>query len=190
MKKKRSANRAAFISNSEGGYFQARLSFPTNYPIMPPKMRFVSDMWHPNVYHPSGEVCISILHPPGMCWTWIIFLCISSGDTFTEMRIVLNIVGEDTYGYEQSGERWMPIHTVRCCLRYTNCQHVTEDGFLTVMAAVDVGQVETIVISVISMLSSPNDESPANIQAAVSCWRFRSHFFSTLRFRKTELTRF
>lgn len=28
--------------------------------------------------------------------------------------------------------------------------------------------VETIIISVISMLSSPNDESPANIEAAVS----------------------
>ncbi|CAG8533310.1 9865_t:CDS:2 [Cetraspora pellucida] len=25
------------------------------YPMMPPKLRFVSDMWHPNVY-PDGEV--------------------------------------------------------------------------------------------------------------------------------------
>ena len=29
-------------------------------------------------------------------------------------------------------------------------------------------QVERIVLSIISMLSSPNDESPANIEAAVS----------------------
>ncbi len=29
--------------------------------------------------------------------------------------------------------------------------------------------VESIIISVISMLSDPNDESPANIDAAVSC---------------------
>ena len=29
-------------------------------------------------------------------------------------------------------------------------------------------QVESIVLSIISMLSSPNDESPANIEAAVS----------------------
>ena len=29
-------------------------------------------------------------------------------------------------------------------------------------------QVETILVSIISMLSSPNDESPANIDAAVS----------------------
>jgi len=39
-------------------------------------------MWHPNVY-PSGLVCISILHPPE----------------------------EDKYGYEDAGERWMPVHT-------------------------------------------------------------------------------
>ena len=33
-----------------------------------------------------------------------------------------------------------------------------------------VAQVETIMISIISMLSSPNDESPANIDAAKQ-WR-------------------
>jgi ubiquitin-conjugating enzyme E2 G1 len=27
-------------------------------------MKFVTDIWHPNVY-PDGRVCISILHPPG-----------------------------------------------------------------------------------------------------------------------------
>ncbi|KAI9209918.1 ubiquitin-conjugating enzyme/RWD-like protein [Polychytrium aggregatum] len=96
----------------EGGFFNARLSFPESYPMMPPTMKFTSDMWHPNVY-PNGDVCISILHAPG----------------------------DDKYGYEQASERWLPIHTV-----------------------------ETIIISVISMLSSPNDESPANIEAGKE-WR-------------------
>ncbi|EXX51944.1 ubiquitin conjugating enzyme E2 [Rhizophagus irregularis] len=96
----------------EGGFFKARMTFPKDYPLMPPKLRFISEMWHPNVY-PDGEVCISILHPPG----------------------------EDKYGYEDAGERWMPVHTV-----------------------------ETILLSVISMLSTPNDESPANIEAAKD-WR-------------------
>ncbi|KAI8380883.1 ubiquitin-conjugating enzyme/RWD-like protein [Radiomyces spectabilis] len=92
----------------EGGFFKARLSFPVSYPVMPPTMRFITEMYHPNVY-PDGTVCISILHPPG----------------------------DDKYGYEHASERWSPVHTV-----------------------------ETILISVISMLSSPNDESPANIEAA------------------------
>jgi len=92
----------------EGGFFEAKMTFPKDYPLMPPKLKFVTEIWHPNVY-PDGEVCISILHPPG----------------------------EDKYGYEDAGERWMPVHTV-----------------------------ETILLSVISMLSTPNDESPANIEAA------------------------
>ena len=63
------------------------------------------------MYWESGEVCISILHPPG----------------------------DDAWGYESAAERWLPVHTV-----------------------------ESILVSVISMLSSPNDESPANVDAAVS----------------------
>lgn len=96
----------------EGGYFNAIMSFPVNYPNSPPTVRFTSEMWHPNVY-PDGRVCISILHPPG----------------------------DDPNGYELASERWSPVHTV-----------------------------ETILLSIISMLSSPNDESPANIDAAKE-WR-------------------
>ncbi|KAL9668307.1 hypothetical protein QQ045_002687 [Rhodiola kirilowii] len=43
--------------------------------------------------------------------------------------------------YELASERWMPVHTV-----------------------------ESIVLSIISMLSSPNDESPVNVEAAKE-WR-------------------
>ncbi|EGR30850.1 ubiquitin conjugating enzyme, putative [Ichthyophthirius multifiliis] len=49
----------------EAGLFQATLTFPDNYPDMPPTMKFTTEMWHPNIY-PDGKVCISILHPPGV----------------------------------------------------------------------------------------------------------------------------
>mmetsp|Transcript_1514 Transcript_1514/g.4387 ORF Transcript_1514/g.4387 Transcript_1514/m.4387 type:complete len:168 (-) Transcript_1514:396-899(-) len=97
----------------EGGFFKARLTFPKDFPNMPPAMKFVSEMWHPNVYE-DGKVCISILHPPG----------------------------EDAMNAQESADmRWRPILGV-----------------------------EQILISVISMLSDPNDESPANLDAAVM-WR-------------------
>ena len=32
----------------EGGVFKAHLLFPKEYPLRPPRMRFVSEMWHPN----------------------------------------------------------------------------------------------------------------------------------------------
>ena len=33
---------------SEGGMFKAHMLFPKEYPHRPPKMKFVSEMWHPN----------------------------------------------------------------------------------------------------------------------------------------------
>jgi hypothetical protein len=32
----------------EGGVFPAELKFPKDYPLAPPKMKFLTDMWHPN----------------------------------------------------------------------------------------------------------------------------------------------
>ncbi|KAM3176054.1 hypothetical protein ACTXT7_007284 [Hymenolepis weldensis] len=94
----------------DGGCFKAVLEFPQDYPNRPPKMQFITDMWHPNI-SPTGNVCISILHEPG----------------------------EDRFGYERPEERWLPVHTV-----------------------------ETIIMSVISMLAEPNADSPANVDAARS----------------------
>ena len=48
----------------EGGFFKAILTFPKDFPQNPPEMKFITEMWHPNI-HPDGKVCISILHPPG-----------------------------------------------------------------------------------------------------------------------------
>lgn len=47
----------------QGGYFKANLKFPADYPYNPPSVRFLSKVWHPNVYE-NGDLCISILHPP------------------------------------------------------------------------------------------------------------------------------
>ena len=32
----------------ESGFYRAELSFPTEYPNLPPTMKFLSEMWHPN----------------------------------------------------------------------------------------------------------------------------------------------
>ena len=123
----------------EGGVFPAELKFPKDYPLMPPTMKFLCDIWHPNgklsrvhassrtgvlififvSVYPNGTVCISILHPPG----------------------------EDPNHYEQASERWSPIQSV-----------------------------EKILISVMSMIAEPNDESPANVDAA-RMWRERKPEF-------------
>ncbi|KAL3855354.1 hypothetical protein ACJMK2_014569 [Sinanodonta woodiana] len=102
----------------EGGVFPARLTFPPDYPLSPPKMKFTCELFHPNIY-PDGRVCISILHAPG----------------------------DDPMGYETSAERWSPVQSV-----------------------------EKILLSVVSMLAEPNDESAANVDAAKTWREDRSKF--------------
>lgn len=62
-------------------------------------------------------------------------------NVYEDGRVCISILhspGEDQMSGESSGERWLPIHTV-----------------------------ESILLSVISMISSPNPDSPANVDAAV-----------------------
>lgn len=71
----------------EGGYFKALMKFPPDYPYSPPSVKFLTKMWHPNIYE-NGEVCISILHPPT----------------------------DDPLSGELASERWNPTQNVRTIL--------------------------------------------------------------------------
>ena len=65
-------------------------------------------------------------------------------NVYSDGRVCISILhnpGDDAMGYESAAERWTPVHTVT-----------------------------TILLSVLSMLSTPNDESPANVEAAIQ-WR-------------------
>lgn len=65
-------------------------------------------------------------------------------NVYTNGKVCISILHppeEDKYGYESAAERWSPVQTP-----------------------------ETILLSVISLLHSPNDESPANVEAA-RLWR-------------------
>jgi ubiquitin-protein ligase len=44
----------------EGGTFRLKLEFCEEYPTKPPKVSFVSPMFHPNVYN-DGSICLDIL---------------------------------------------------------------------------------------------------------------------------------
>jgi len=90
------------------GVFKCMFKFPSTYPNKPPEFKFLTNVFHPNIY-PDGKVCISILHE-----------------------------GKDEFGYEHISERWNPSHSV-----------------------------DSVLMSVVSMLSNPNFESPANVDASV-----------------------
>lgn len=66
--------------------------------------------------------------------------------------------GDDPLGYELSAERWSPVQSV-----------------------------EKILLSVISMLAEPNDESGANVDAAIM-WRENREEFSNIAKRIVRKT--
>mmetsp|Transcript_2647 Transcript_2647/g.5389 ORF Transcript_2647/g.5389 Transcript_2647/m.5389 type:complete len:198 (-) Transcript_2647:113-706(-) len=45
----------------EGGVFTVDIVIPDGYPFEPPKMKFVTKIWHPNVSSQTGAICLDIL---------------------------------------------------------------------------------------------------------------------------------
>ncbi|KAH8396203.1 hypothetical protein KR222_005040 [Zaprionus bogoriensis] len=135
----------------EGGVFPARLVFPPDYPLSPPKMKFTCDMFHPNIFA-DGRVCISILHAPG----------------------------DDPMGYELSAERWSPVQSVEKILL----------SVVSMLAGECTNRQICIYIYmylIVSAPAEPNDESGANVDAAIM-WRERREEFNSIAQRLVRKT--
>jgi ubiquitin-conjugating enzyme (huntingtin interacting protein 2) len=45
----------------EGGKFVVDIEIPNDYPFRPPKMKFDTKLWHPNVSSQTGAICLDTL---------------------------------------------------------------------------------------------------------------------------------
>lgn len=45
----------------QGGVFQVDIQLPPDYPYKPPKMKFDTKIWHPNISSQTGAICLDIL---------------------------------------------------------------------------------------------------------------------------------
>ena len=112
----------------EGAILNALLEFPIEYPNKPPQFKFITPLFHPNVYT-DGKVCISILHE-----------------------------GIDVTGYENIADRWNPSHSVN-----------------------------SILMSILSILFAPNFESSANIDAT-KMWKNNYNEYKNIVYKMVSLS--
>ncbi|XP_077489462.1 ubiquitin-conjugating enzyme E2-17 kDa-like [Amblyomma americanum] len=45
----------------EGGVFKLSINFPKEYPFLPPRVRFLTKIFHPNISSDSGAICLDVL---------------------------------------------------------------------------------------------------------------------------------
>lgn len=96
----------------QGGIFQLEIHFPVDYPFKPPKVRFLTKIYHPNV-NASGGICVDILKDqwsPGLTISKVLLsICSLLTDPNPDDPLVpeiANVYKDDRERYEATARKW------------------------------------------------------------------------------------
>lgn len=96
----------------EGGKFPLSIRFPTDFPFKPPRIRFTTRIYHPNV-GPEGDICLDILHdkwsPALSLRSVLVSICSLLTDPNPEHGLdneILNVYRTNKTKYEENAREW------------------------------------------------------------------------------------
>jgi len=98
----------------EGGTFIVDIEIPADYPFKPPKMKFETKLWHPNVSSQTGAICLDILKnewtPALTIRTALIslqaLLCAAEPDD-PQDAVVANQYKSDKKAFDNQAKQWV-----------------------------------------------------------------------------------
>ena len=127
----------------EGGVFVLDVQIPEEYPFEPPKVKFLTKVWHPNVSSQTGAICLDILKDawtPAMSLTTTL-LSISALLTAAEPddpqdAVVATQYKADRALYDQTAKFWTEMYAAPAMAA---SPRLSDDDEVKVAALVDMG---------------------------------------------------
>lgn len=104
----------------EGGTFVIDIHIPSNYPFQPPKMKFDTRVYHPNISSQTGAICLDILKdnwsPVLTLKTALIslqsLLCDAAPNDPQDAEVAGHYL-RDRAGFNKTAKQWTELHAMK-----------------------------------------------------------------------------